>query len=637
MAINDTTGSVPQPQMFTAPTQQFVAPNQATYSQPMQQPNQQPNQQPTRRPMSFMKLGTVGNLSRTPAAEILTKAILALGEVYKTKVEKPWNVSLLPIDNSKETNLAFSGIAICVHRTDIPALGVAYHTLILEESGEPLTPRVDNYRGTPFEIQRVTSDAFDELYNKSVADIVARAFPNAKISKFDGEVVPRGFDFDDKAALNTLALNAQLPCYTALEIGDPTFADLDLTSFDHDSTLAVRITFNEQQKIDYVNLPVRNDINIALTASSINRNQTSLNVNTQDRTKLIASIGGYIDPIWAPLDNVQYAYNQGVPQPKFAARFVITNMENVTQTTIPAQLLALTAGMVLRENNNWFPYFSPRQKESGGKRDVDLRDIGAINIEGNLSNNPNGYDTFIDTKAATFTPQELGRLIQTLFRPGIHFSLRVSECGADTWYNSPFLAAAQCDLGAIRAILAAADTLTGHNFSQHYGTNESPVLQNAERIHTGYYVGPDGIRRDIADIDYLAIMNLVGKSDPTVGAAWANTFLNNDEPLHQRLYKRKKMIESVTNGEVTYTGFARIVTFTGRFIEALAKACAQAGLDMRTINPNVTGDFFTQRSQATFINQVQMMPGNSGIFSQGYGNQQNGYQMSNVYQGRSNW
>lgn len=621
MAINDNTGAN-QPQA----SQQNTYPNNPApagtvpYSSP-------------RRPMSFMKIGTVGGLSRTPASEILTKAMIALDAEYKKTTEKPWEVTLLAVDNSKETNLAFSSIVVAVRRTDAPSRGVCYHTLILEESGEPLPTRIENYRNQTFEIQRVTSDAFNELYTNAVDEVVRRAFPNMTYNKVDGEVVPRGFNFDDKDALHALALNAQLPCYTALEIMDPSFQDMDLTAFENDSTLSVRIAFNEPQKTDYVGLPVRNDVNISLTASSINRNQQTMDVNTLDRTKLIASIGGYIDPIWAPGDTSQFNYNSNAPQPKFAARFVITNMENVAQTTIASQLLALASVSVLRENSNWYPYFLPRAQT--GKRDVDLRDIGAINIEGNISNNPSGYDSYIDTKAATFTPQELGRLIQMTFRPGIHFSLRVSEFGADTWYNAPFLAAAMNDAGAVRAILQGADKLTGNKFSQHYGTNESPVLINFDRVHLGYYTGADGLKHDISDIDYLAIMNLVGKTDNSAGAAWANTFLSEDQSSPLRLAARKKMIEAVTSSEVTYTGFARIVTFTNRFIDSLVKACADTKLDMRAINPNVQGDFFAQRAQAGFINQVQMMPGHTGIFSQGYGSQQSAAQGPNVYRGRN--
>lgn len=574
---------------------------------------------PAARTMSFMKMGAVGGLSRTPSSEVLTKAMFALDIEIKKLTEKPWEVTLLAVDNSKVTNLAFSGIVVAVRRTDAPARGLCYHTILLEESGEPIASRIETFRGQQFEIQRLVGDAYEQQYGSTVFEIVKRAFPNIKdIRSVDAQVVPRGFNFEDKDAIHALALNTQLPCYTALEVMDPTFQDMNLTQVEKDSTLSVRIAFNEPQKSDYAGLPVRNDISIVLSASSVQQAGQNNQINAQDRSKTIATIGGYIDPVWAPANNGQFNFNPNIPQPKFAARFVITNLENVAQTTIASQLLALTSSFVLREGNNWFPYFSPRPMGAGG-RTVDLRDIGAINIEGNMSNNVDGFDKYIDTKSANFTPQDLGRLIQMNFRPGMHYSLRVSECGADTWYNSVFKAAADNHKGAIRAILMAANTLTGGHFGQIYGNEESPVHIDYSRVHLGHYLDSNGQKRDISDIDYLAIMNLVGKGAPTSGAEWVNTMFREDQPIALRLAARKKMIESVTHGEVTYTGFARLVTFTGRFIDALAKGCALAGLDMRTINPSVTGDYFTQRAQANYLDQVQVMPGISGLFTQGYG------------------
>lgn len=610
MALNDNT-NVNQTQMGNA---------MASAAQPL---GGQQQQQP-KRSLSFMKMGSVGGLSRTPSSEVLTKALAAMTEEVKKMVEKPWEVVLLPIDNAKETNLAFSGIVFAVRSTELPAVGVSFHTVILEESGEAIAPRIETFRGTQFEIQRVTGDAYDELYHATSRETVARAFPNTQLSPMDAQVVPRGFNYEDKDAVHQLTLNAILPCYFAIETQRPGFQDMDLTAFEKDATLAVRIGFNEAQKSDYVGLPIRNDISIALSAAAVNRNINAQQLNVQDRTKLISHVGGYIDPVWAPEQQNQFMYAPNVPQPKFAARFVITNMENVAQTTIASQLLALTSSLVLRENNNWFPYFSPRPVGVGG-RNVDLRDVGALNIEGNVSNNAAGFDTYIDTKAATFTPQDLGRLLTMMFRPGMFFSLRVSECGADNWYNGVFKAAADGNPHAIQAILDSANTLTGGHFGRIYTSNESPVMPNMDRVHMGYYIGSDGVKHDLAEIDYLAMMNLVGKTDQTVGAAWSDTFFKTDLPIAMRLAARKKMIEQVTHSEVTFTGFGRLVTFTNKFIDALAKACAQAGLDIKTINPNVTGDFFSQRSVPSFLGQAQVMPGQTGVFNQGFSGPQGGF------------
>jgi len=618
-------------------------PASSTYqAQPIFQTNPQtaPTQTAPSMPrMSFMKLGSLGGLSRSPSSEILQKTINLLGEYYKANTEKGWEVVLLPVDNCKETNLAFSGVIVCVKKTASPQTGVAYHTLILEESGEPIPPIIQTYNdgqtSTQFEEQRAACDAYNDLYDNTVREIVSRAYPNTAMTTIDAQIVPRGFDLENKDLLHALALNAQLPCYTYIESQENDFQEIDLTQLERDATLGVRISFNEPQRIDYAGLPSRNDINIALTASSINRNQQNYSLNSQDRTKMIASIGGYIDPIWAPLDNSGFAPMQmyNAPQPKFAARFVITDLENKTRTTIPAQLLALVAGTVLRENNNWYPYFSPRPK-SAVKKDVDIRDIGAINIEGNVFNDPSGFGPCVDTKAASFTPLELGRLIQSTFIPGIYFSLKVSECGADTWYNSPFGLASSNHPGAINSILKGADKLTGGYFSQFYSTNESPVLINNERVHTGWYIDSDGTKRDISDIDYLAIMNIVGKKDNKAGSMWQNTFLFEGKSLPLRLSTRRKMIESVISGEIRYTGFARIVTFTNRFIESLTKACVKAGLDLRTINPSVSGDYFAQRARAEYMSQVQVMPGNTGLFSPGFSGQQNNQQRPTMFSNR---
>lgn len=584
--------------------------------------------------MSFMTIGNAGGLNRTPSSEGITKAMTALGEESKKLVEAPWAVTLLTVDIAKETNLAFSGIVLCARRTDNPRAGVVYHTLILEESGQMTPNRIETFRNVQFEVQKVTGDYYDPMYAATVEEIVKRAFPNTLCRSMNAQVIPRTFNYEDKEAVRALYINAQLPCNTILEMSSEDFRDMDLTAFKKDSTLAVRVGFNEPQSADYVGLPVRTDINIILSASSINTAPVEGQMNSQQRSNVISKVGGYIDPVWAPVEaNV---YQPNMPQPKFGARFIITQMENVAYTTLASQLLALASSLVLRENNNYFPYFSPRPIGAGG-RNVDLRDIGAINIEANVFNDPSGFGPYIDTKANSFTPQDLGKLMVLAFRPGITYSLRVSECGPDTWFNDAFKAAGEGNPEAANAILRAANTLTGGAFERHYNSRENPVIVNYDRVHLGYYIGQDGAKHDLSDIDYLAIMNLVGRNDVTAGASWSDTFFKTDQPAALRLSARKKMIEAAVHSDITFTGFGRLVTFTGMFIESLAKACAEVGLDIRTVNPSNNGDFFSQRAGANFIGQSQVMPGSTGVFTQGYGTTQNGFQDPRGWNARNAW
>lgn len=596
-------------------------------------------QQAHSRTWGFFSLGNVGGMSRLPTSEVLTKAMATLLETYSKDlvIEKPLEVKILPVDNMKETALSLSSIVVCVRNTAMPQAGVSYHTLLLEGSGDPLQPRIEQWNGRQIVIDRVPGDVNDKSYADVVRQIVMRAFPNQDVRAVSGQVVPRTFNWEDKDALRGLAVNGILPGLTDLETRDPSFVDMDLTKFQRDSTLQVQVIFNDQDKLDYAGLPVRNTVAVTLSASAIVK-QNAATVNNQDRSKKISALGGFIDIVWAPEQMVSNPYAvqqmQG-PQHKFSARFVMTNLENMLRMTIPSQLLALVTARTLSEGTNWYPYYASRPMGSG-KHGVDLRDIGAINIEANVFNEPTGYGTRIDTKAAKFTNMDLGRLLASTIRPGLTYSLDVSECGSDTWYNEVFAAAAAGTPGAGEAILDAANYLTGGIFSRHYASAESPVILDEDRIHLGYYIGEDGQKHDLREIDYLAVLNLTGDTDKDAARAFSDTFLRTDYPLAQRLSERKKIITNLVKGDVVFTGFARRATLTGKFLEKLASSCKEAGLDARVNSPSLAGDYQDQRGVANFLPQTLVSPVATGLFNQGYGGQPGAnFMAGRTYNGRS--
>ena len=564
-----------------------------------------------------------GSLSRAPTAEALQKAMAKMTELLPTVVETNHVASLVPIDNSRYTGLAYSGICVVIGDKTQPQLGMAHYTFILEDSGDQLQPRVENFRGNTYEVQRLASDTHDEEYFQVVTTEVGKRFPGVKVTPMDAMCIPRGFNWEDKDSVRQLLLNGVLACVVGITSSDPTFEPVALPNADRDTNMAINLRFNSPAVSDYAGLPVRSDITMTLVANAISgNNQQSQSVNTQDRQKPIARCSGYIDMVWDGQQQMpQYGMMQQMPQPKFVPRFVVTDLENVFEPTLEAQILAIASSLVLRENYNYFPYFDRRPQMVGG-RQVDIREVGALNIEANTENpGQPGYGAFIDTRSASFTTQDLGRLLSMLFKPTMLYSLRVSECGSDSWYNGAFKAASNGDQGAINAIITASDHLTGGNFSRIYNSNESPVVLCNERVHMGYYIGADGAKHDLSEIDYLAVMNLQGKNDPTIGAEWTDTFLRTDLPMHQRLSARRRMIESLVHSDVTYTGFGRLVTFTARYLDAIGRACAACGLDIRTINPSVQGDFFSQRATASFLAAGQMQTNTGAIYGGGYGAQ----------------
>lgn len=575
---------------------------------------------PAAAPMSFMNLGYNFGLTRSTTDEALSKALAVFKEDIKKqfedrKIDPAFEISLLAVDSSKGTGVRFSGIVVATTHKDIPQC-VAIHTVLVEGSSDPIVPKIESARGVQYEVMLTAGDTIDRTYVEEVRRTVEKAYPNFKIVNADAQVLHRDFNYDDKHQVRTFVQNFVLPTTTMLVTSTQGFQDLNLGRIERDTSIGVQRSFNENQMLDYSGHPVRADIKVTMSAYTGQKSQSG-SLNTQEQSRVLAVVGGYIDTVWSDEQiNPMMPMMMG-PKPKFKARLVMTALENQAMQTIPAQLFALSGSMILREGNNWFSYFTPRRLAAGAHR-VDKRDVGALNIEGNISNDPSGFDKMFDTKDSGFDGLALQRFITSLFIPGMYFTLRVSEAGADTWYNSVFKAAADGNPNAINAILAGANTLTNGNFQKFYTSGSSPVLKNEDRVHMGYYLDANGVKCDIADIDYVAIMNLVGRNDPSVGAAWSNTFYGTNEPLNVRLAARWKMINEVVGGTAVLTGYGRLVTFTNEFIEAFSKAVAATGLTIRQIGNNDSA-LFQQRAGASFLAGADVAPGQTGLFNYGSG------------------
>lgn len=585
----------------------------------------------------------IGSMTRlTFTGETLNKLVAALTEIYTSMNIGGVNIKLIPIDRAKETQLYLSSVAVCV--SDNNGGPVVYHTVLIESSNEPLTPRVDTIQGKQIQVDLLSSAVFDNDYNNYVYRILQNSFgANVKLRPCAGQMVYREFNINDKEEVQKLAINALKPPLMDVLSTSPGFNDMDLSKYNGDANFTVEMQFNNNSTgtlTDYAGMPVRAPVMITMKGTA-NQRTDRRTINGADQAVSVSRLGGYVDMVWGfdPTTDVPNPYAQiQQPIPKFLARYVMTTLENELLMTVPSQLLALATAASLGENANWFSAMMPKATGKG----VDLSDVGVLNIEANIMNEQGPFGTRIDTKSAKFTSNELSLFLRAAVKPGLIYSLDVSECGADTWYNEVFLAAAAGDQGAHAAIVKAADKLTGGEFSKRWGGG--PVVEtNNEIIQLGYYVNKDGQKRDIREIDYLAVMNLVGEKDPTKGSDWTQTYLNLGYTIEQRLDARRKMINELCGGEVRYTGTARRVTFMKVFVEALVQSCVAAGLHT-SITSNMLGiDYTSQRSSWQNMAGTTYAPTTSNMFMNGnfnqpnYGNQSYGASRQNNWVGGGNY
>lgn len=556
-------------------------------------------------------------MSRNPASETLSKLTKALGDLYAEAAQTDFEYTLLPIDMNQTPNLSVSVLVVAVRDKQKLELGVAFQTLLVEASAEAPAPRFESIGGNVnVEVMRTIAEAYDRVMIETVSDRVARQFPNMPMFNAEATVVPRDFKIEDKELLYRLAANTAFACSQELQTKDRDFQDLNLANAAHDSNLQVRTTFGNPQISDAVGHPLRADVRIDFQAVPLNQNQQQQNL---ERTQLISSMAGFLDIIWDPMQPQPGQFGSGWGQQqqsyqRYAARLVGTQLESSQLLTIPAQLLALVPAVALSEGNAWVQAFKPSPFSGDGK---DIRDIGAIGYEVNFENNPTGVGNPVDTKGDSFKPESLHKLVAATFKPGLVISLDVPECGPQTWYNSVFAAAAEATANqdAINAIIRAADILTAGHFARYFPNNGRVAMDENNRIHLGYYTGRDGTRHDIRDIDYLAVLNLMGDKDMGVVKNWSDTFLKVQFPLIQRLAERKRIITGLV-GDAVFTGYARRVTFTQEFMSALVAGCKDAGLTMRSAT--MYSDLNTyERATGSFLGNTVMSSDVTGVFNRG--------------------
>jgi len=582
---------------------------------------------------SFVDIGSLARapMGRNPQGEILTKLAKALDESYEA-VAKDHIITVVPIDRNNQIKLTFSVIAVVVQQAGRKDKA-AFHTLILEGSTEPLAPRFENIGGQNIEIMKVASDAYDDVLLNVVIDELRRQLPKVELVNAGCCVVPNGFNAEDTQLVYQLAANAFLASFTDLTQAGQGFVDLNLANAEKDSNLQVRPSFARGEVYDAVGLPIRSDVAVHLLAvQEVRHSDPSVN-NGLDRQSLVSSVSGFMDLIWDPVvNNNMYMMpgQQAVMSQKYLPRLVITHLDPIRLLTIPAQLLALVSAVLLREDNAWVGAFKPRAIIG---KEIDMHDIGGVGIEANLENNPSGVGGRINTKSDSFRPENLGQLIGMTMKPGLVMSIDIPECGAQSWYNEVFSAAAGGNVRANQAIINAANSLTNGTFAQFFPSNGRVFIEDVNKVHLGYYVDRNGVKRDIRDVDYLAVANLVGEKDPGMIREWSDTFLRTQYPLAQRLARRKQIISGLVTDPV-FTGFARRVTFDHQFIEALVQACRSVGLTIRNTGSLMDTNTF-ERATGSFFGQAVMAGGATGIFNRDMGYM--GGQGNNLMNGFSRW
>lgn len=522
-----------------------------------------------RRPVSRKSSGEV-------VLQYCDKLEALMGRNFKEGFENSFK--LLVLDNNASNVGPLSSILVCYHERGPEKDHLAVYTLLVEASASRLQNRFINVGGRNVEVETVAGDVFNEFHWGRVEDFVQTTY-GAKLDVIDAGimVLPSELDPEDDEHLRRVLFNSTQACYTVMEDTVGTTEEPFSIAWINTGSenLTARLDYNPGQAESATGDPIRSDVRIVLQGSLAGNNAS--NEAGFDMVRDLASVDGFVDLVYTPPKPAPYGQ---MPQTQhYHPRLILTSVDSeVDAITMELQLLALAQVTLLTHNHAWAGVFRPRHNVKG----VDTRDIGAIGYEVSMAGD--GTKERVDTKSQAFDINALYQFLSMNISDKLIISMDVEETGALSWIHQAFAAAAGGNPGANSYILDAANNLTNGHFTSFF--QGGPIaIDDQNRIHLGYYIDNEGTRRDLREIDYLALLNHAGKDDPSLVAKWSDTFDNVSIPMEIRLEDRTKILKALlTSQNVHVKGYARRYTLSPDFIRALTQACGKAGLVIRPNN-----------------------------------------------------
>jgi hypothetical protein len=490
---------------------------------------------------------------------------------------------MVVLDSSSD-QVALSAILICYRQVFQGAINIGVFTLIIEGSGQTglRSNRFVPIGGKNVEVEIVPGDVFNPtMWGRIEAKVQASYGAKIKVFNAGSMVLPTELSPDNASSIHRVFYNATQALFTILDtVLAQTQPPFTVSLIDKDAQKIANLDYNPLPITDAVDMPVRTDLSISLRASRPEQGN-----DLHEMAIEITRLDGFVDLIYSKPDMIPQGFAQIPSTQSYYPRYVITRADSDFDAFTPEMhLLAISTASLLYNSNAWMSAFLPRYNDES-----ELRDLGAVGYEVNLTGNPDQRPERIDTRAESFSVANLHQLIIATVRPKLVISMDIPERGEQSWLAGAYMRAANGEPDAVAQIVQAANNLTDGNFSRIFDSrpNHGILHNDQNRVHMGYWRNRKGEMRDIRDFDYLAVLNVLAAKDPQAPVDWSATFDAVEIPQEVRLEKRAHMLRALSNQSFALKGFAQRLTWTAEFIMALNEACTACGLVARPSNLNL--------------------------------------------------
>lgn len=501
-----------------------------------------------------------GRMNRAGTSDALAR----FKNVFKEIIDKEGirDFDVIAIDKAV-TKLKASIIAVTM-TTDTE---VAFFSFIVGSSASTLQPRIVKENAQEYELPFTPGDMYHYENGRVLVERVIQSLKSTMGSDkqyLDGgaAVLPSELDADDVVRVrNTLyyavnALDSLLGNIEPISIGD--YAG---------NYFGVRVEMGAGTAESATGLPIRRTFAIDMHAAEQNSGSGSL---VEETGMPLSKVTGYVD--------LQYTGPIPIPQQFgaplmstqiFAPRIIITGTQPLLQAVTPElQLLSLATSTLLLNRNAYLNALAPRYSGSA--------DIHSLN----------GLKHDLDAEVGADSPDfNVFEFAQHYVHNQPSFVLHIADCDELSWILQMFSDAAAGVVEASDQIVAASNALTGDLFGRKFGKGPIAYLED-DRVIMGYFTDTQGRKVDLREIDYLAVLNLLG-DDPegrSKAFAFGDTFDPNKGGLAARLSQRIAILSDVLQGQLTITGYARPVVLDPDFLISLWEAITDTGIQITQEN-----------------------------------------------------
>lgn len=542
---------------------------------------------------------------------------------------------------SSQNTGTFGGFAISVKGSLGGKLAAPTYIFILEKSRAPIPPRQEQTPFGPVKIVVTTADAYTKEFVREVTSLVRRDWNSQALDVIpvSAQIIERELNIEAEEDFHPMVMDAVMAILSFFDWNNPKSQKFSLSEIVEDGNVQAYTHVYLNKELQRGNtLPIRSDIVSELSVKSLQRTSSGV---PSEKDQTIARTSAYVDLIPTPPPQT-YGQTTTPVQPWFVPRITITDLStDLAESSLEFALMGIANTTILARNKSYGVVWKQHHADPAV---ASLRDFGALGLI------VKGLAPEAGVLDVAGSDQELRRLMDTILNPHVVYSLEVADVSPTAWLTKIFADASiqgPAGAGARRAIMKAANTLTGNRFStilsNMFGGNIPELWCTSgtnDRNYVGYYV-LNGQRRDIREIDLLAFTNLVGRKDiDLVGKFISTLSTKSGEDMFMRLFRRLSILDTLVT-EVVIKGYSTKINFNGVFISALVSAIEGTGLVVTNnaagLRDNAPVSYTTQDWASAMTNPMlggQMFGTNQQVYpgypQQGFGQPQ-GYPQQQMY------